>query len=764
MNNIKPQNDNSGNSEVKCIGYKSKKNICNNIARFPKVVPYCSNCAGASFEDQVARLFRVQGYNVQQNLSLSGSQNDIYAVLEFGFVTTGILIECKWKFKDIGKVDSEDVRKFSGTYELFNKDRVYGIAQHAYLVTNAGFAPEAIEMAEKLGITLFTYQDLISKLIKFDSYLDLLIKQYEESPLAGHYIELKTNTGEFITRQVIRKLRSSNAVVLLGDYGTGKTSFCLRLCHSLAGAIRAGKPGPLPIYIQLKEYTKAVNMDTLITNLLVNNCRIHNASIHTFKELLDSIEVILVFDGFDEIARRVDYAVKFKVFDEICRYATETTKIIVTCRPNFFNQRSEFDRIFKSSPLHFEPTSVNISFEEVEIGELDVKQIKKYIKSFEKELSKNGLNYIEFIRTLDSIHDLWDLAKRPVLLNVMLETIPRMEKNSTYEKINAANLYNRYTGFWLDREDRKGKTLIKSSEKINFIEQLAKKMFITNSLTINHRDLPDEVKNYFNVSDPENIEHYSHDIRSCSFLHLDDTGDYKFIHKSFMEYFVAKQIVSELKRIRTASKSIKSKTINSLLGECLLTLEIGLFIRDFIDNNELTENDIKALSIGDLDGVNRVAMKNLLSICIKTNQDTNALLAKVKDLEGADLSFINLNNIKLTAVNLNGAILYNANIHGVKFLDCQMINTVFRKSTMRDCTFFDCKCDTSDFSNSTLSNCTFNQSILAYSKVNDTTFENCNFNRSDITEILSNSRTQLIRCKNVETTIGTPYDTKWQSG
>lgn len=765
MEGLKVKNVQAGTKEklgVVCTGYKDKKGKCTNTARFPKIIPYCSNCAGANFEDQVAKLFTVQGYKVRQNLTLAGTQHDFFAELEFGFVTTGILVECKWKFREDGKVDSEDVRKFYGSYILFNQQKTYGIAHHAYLVTSGIFAPEAIEVAENLGIKLFTYYDLIASLIKFDSYLESLIRQYENSPLNGHYIELRTDTGSLLTRETIQKLDNSNAVVVLGDYGAGKTSFCLKLCHALANGIKQGKSVPLPIYIQLKDYTKAINMDSLITNLLVNNCRIPNASIHTFKELLECIDIILIFDGFDEIARRVDYAVKFKVFNEICSYATDLTKIIVTCRPNFFNQRNEFERIFKNSPLHFEPTSVNVEFEEVQINDLNVDQIKRYVNSFKRELAENGLNHVEFIKILDNIHDLWDLAKRPVLLNVMLETIPRMGKSGKNEKINAATLYTRYTGFWLDREDRKGKTLIKSSEKIRFTQLLAKKMFITNNLTINHKELPDEVKHYFDINDPENIEHYSHDIRSCSFLNLDDIGNYKFIHKSFMEYFVAKEIAYEIKQLRNAKNELKVQIINELLGECLLNLEIGLFIRDLIDNEELTEFDLKSLNIEELYGLTDVAKKNLLSISIKVQSDINELLTGLKDFEGVDLSFVNLNNITLRGVNFSGAIFYKSVLKNVKLDYCNMVNTVFRKSILNHVELSECTCDTSDFSDSIIEDCSFDETIFAYSKVNNTIFRNCDFYRSDLTEIVYNSNTKLQNCTNIETTIGTPYTEAWK--
>jgi uncharacterized protein YjbI with pentapeptide repeats len=746
-----------------CAGYKDKQGKCENSARFTKVSPYCSNCAGASFEDQVARLFRVQGYQVYQNLSLTGTQHDFFAVLEFGFVTTGILVECKWKFKEDGKVNSEDVRKFYASFTLFNNIGTYGRAQHAYLVTSNKLAPEAVEVAKGLNITVCTHQDLVKRLIKLEPYLDSIIKQYKDSRLDGHYIELKTTNGDFLARQVIQKLRSSNAVVVLGDYGTGKTSFCLKLCSELANGISQGKQVPLPIYIQLKDYAKAINMDSLITNLLINNCRIHNASIHTFRELLESMDVILVFDGFDEIARRVDYTVKFKVFNEICKFATESTKILVTCRPNFFNQKDEFIRIFKNSPLYFEPTSTCVEFSEVELGDLNVLQIKKYIRSYENELLKNGLDYNAFINILDKIHDLWDLAKRPVLLNVIIETIPRIRVTNTNQKINATSLYDTYTRFWLDREDSKGKTLIRASEKVNFTRQLARKMFNSNTLTINHRDLPEEVNKYFNVSDPENLEHYGHDIRSCSFLNMDEKGDYKFIHKSFMEYFVAGEIISELREIRNASNEVKSKRLNNLLGECLLSLEIGLFIRDLVENGDLADTDIKALRIEELSNLKENTLKNLISIQTKVSSDAQNCLKDIKDLEGVDLSYIKLDNMHLQDINFDGAIMYNSEISNTSFINCSMVNTVFRKSTIIKSKFSGCKCETSDFSNVKLRECTFPRSNFAYSKFNDSSFEKCDFYKAELTEIKYNEHTQVKNCKYIETTIGTPYDEKWPS-
>ncbi|MCP4607114.1 MAG: NACHT domain-containing protein, partial [Planctomycetes bacterium] len=373
----------------------------------------------------------------------------------------------------------------------FNKQGIYGKAEKAFLVTNGEFAPEAVEVAKNLDVEVHTQADMVKNLMDFGPYLKGLVNDFRNSHLYGHYIDICSITGENLSEEVLTLLYEDDeqAVVVLGDYGCGKTSLCMKLCSDLANDILSGKEAPLPVLIQLREYTKAFDMEELITNMLVNKWRIPNGNFSTFMELVKHGRVILIFDGFDEIARRVDYSVKYKVFNEICKFATNNSKLLVTCRPNFFNQREEFERLFKSSPLYFEPNDRKVRFAEVESEELTKDQIKQYIVSYGDDLTTKGYRVPDFLDVLENTHDLWDLAKRPVLLNVLMDTIPELTpKKGT--KINAAGLYDIYTRFWLDREDKKGKTLIKSSDKLLFTEQLAKEMFTKNELSINFTKLP----------------------------------------------------------------------------------------------------------------------------------------------------------------------------------------------------------------------------------------------------------------------------------
>lgn len=68
--------------------------------------------------------------------------------------------------------------------------------------------------------------------MNFKPYLKGLTKNFLGSHLNGHYIQLRASTGRKLEDEVEYQLfeEDNQAVVVLGDYGTGKTSMCLKLC------------------------------------------------------------------------------------------------------------------------------------------------------------------------------------------------------------------------------------------------------------------------------------------------------------------------------------------------------------------------------------------------------------------------------------------------------------------------------------------------------------------------------------------------------
>ena len=99
-------------------------------------------------------------------------------------------------------------------------------------------------------------------------------------------------------------LKGGARICILGDYGAGKTSFCQRFAFDISKKhLEDPNNNPIPLLVPLHKYTKAINIKALITDFLVNDCRINNFRYDSFEFLLKTGRFLLLLDGFDEMAR-----------------------------------------------------------------------------------------------------------------------------------------------------------------------------------------------------------------------------------------------------------------------------------------------------------------------------------------------------------------------------------------------------------------------------------------------------------------------------
>ena len=295
----------------------------------------------------------------------------------------------------------------------------------------------------------------------YESSDDDIYNEYEE-----YYENEDASTDKMLMKDYVDIFLSSKhrALLILGEYGSGKTSFCYTYALSLLKGFLQGKSIFLPILVKLRSYNKAVGIGQLLTDYFVNDLGINNFNLSSLKLLLKNLNVVLIFDGYDEVAKKVDFDVKYEVLREVCSLVENNTKIILTCRPNYFQSGAEFKRIFEASHFKYEPGEKPVlKFIENSIAELTSEQINKYIGSYQAELDESKISIVEMILTIANTHDLTDLSKRPFLLYMILQTLPEILKDVRKKgdtKINAAKLYAVYTDNWIKREDSKNKTLI----------------------------------------------------------------------------------------------------------------------------------------------------------------------------------------------------------------------------------------------------------------------------------------------------------------
>lgn len=337
---------------------------------------------GTIFENKVAKIFDLMGYRVELDKSINNCQIDIYGELPSGPTTFKVMVECK-DYK--GKVGIEDVNKFVGVSQsaLTSIDK-------AFMVSSGGFTRDAKSYAEKSGIECYNYSDLINKLINFDQYIDQLIVDYQNDELSKYYVDLdgirigkgKKKIFKPIDKYINKWLhtKGKNHISILGEYGCGKTSFCRKYAQELALKYKKNPAGNrIPLLINLRDYAKAMNIEQLITDLLVNKERLQNAKFSTFMRMNEEGLLLLLFDGFDEMAQRVDTNTTIMNFHELAKCVTEKSKVILTCRTEYFRTGKEATKLLSVSEDDYIALGNKPNFEIFQLSYFDKKKIIEFL-------------------------------------------------------------------------------------------------------------------------------------------------------------------------------------------------------------------------------------------------------------------------------------------------------------------------------------------------------------------------------------------------
>src|SRR5207302_3408220 len=91
---------------------------------------------------------------------------------------------------------------------------------------------------------------------------------------------------------------------------------------------------------------------------------------------------------------------------------------------------------------------------------------------------------------------------------------------------------------------------IKPGDRRYFVQVLAWEMQNTSRLEIPFSQFPALVKQHFQLSEdkPDELAFFARDMQTQSYLIRDNAGNYRFAHKSIMEYFVARKLAPLLAR------------------------------------------------------------------------------------------------------------------------------------------------------------------------------------------------------------------------
>lgn len=100
---------------------------------------------------------------------------------------------------------------------------------------------------------------------------------------------------------------SNRQLAIFGEYGSGKSTLCQKLARDLA-LMHLNDPGSsrIPILLNLRDFVGKLDLEAYITSFLDRECNVANPRIELFRAMNGAGIFLMIFDGFDEMAVKVD--------------------------------------------------------------------------------------------------------------------------------------------------------------------------------------------------------------------------------------------------------------------------------------------------------------------------------------------------------------------------------------------------------------------------------------------------------------------------
>ncbi len=465
-------------------------------------------------------------------------------------------------------------------------------------------------------------EDLLDRLVNFADYRNYIRKQVLSTTLPESDLTLNdvyVPSQLFITEDekaaddvevYLRKWLdepSQRQIALLGEYGQGKSSSTLMFTYHLI-CQSSQLPKRIPILIELRGKSPR---DLRPLELLGAWASQHMINPQALMRLHVAGRLVLIFEGFDEMALIGNAELRLKHFKSLWNFCYPNAKIIITGRPNFFLD----DKEMKTALGIMKPISDIPYCEAVRLVPFNVDQIREALRE-QKELVRNQICTLAQSETR-----FLDLISRPSLLHVVSVLWEKEGLDKKTELLNSAYVMERFVRSSYRRQGLKAEgsrdfMALNSSERDYFMCGIASYMAaaqLSNQISSEQLNdlinklietIPDSVSSdvpetskedrrplKLRTQTPDDIEHIRTDVRTCGLL-VDDPsalGTFKFGHKSFMEYLFAKT-VKEYIWDSDAEKARAVKKVTSFPIESVLDLPVSLgFLSEMIGTDPSTK-------------------------------------------------------------------------------------------------------------------------------------------------------------------------------
>jgi nucleoside phosphorylase len=452
-------------------------------------------------------------------------------------------------------------------------------------------------------------------------------------------------------------------IVLLGDFGTGKTF----LLHELARRMGAAGGPLIPVLLEMRSLEKARSLDELVAQHLAR-AKMDSIRLDAFNFMLAEGRIALLFDGFDELALRVSYDRSLEHFDTLVQAAQGNAKVVVTSRTQHFISDRQVKMAIAERAVKIEGHRL------AKLLPFTHDQIRRFL------VNRLGSEDAAARRLalLDDVKDLLGLSANPRMLSFITEIeVAELEAaRGRAGQITSASLYKLLIERWLKSEltraNPKGMAPGLTFDQLRKgATALAMLLWQRTEGTVSIRDLPPSVVADVEALEPRKMDprHVEHQIGSGTLLVRDEDGNLGFIHQSVLEWLVAREAAEAVKR-RGDSPDLNVREMSDLMVDFFGALA-GPEVAVAWAEAALRQGTGEIAKTNALSVTRRLKGEIFVAEMVVSNLEVVSLAGY--DLRGKDLSGQNLRMANLTGADLTDARLVGADLRGASLTRATLI-------------------------------------------------------------------------------------------
>lgn len=448
-------------------------------------------------------------------------------------------------------------------------------------------------------------------------------------------------------------------ILVLGASGAGKTF----LVREFVRARSVAMAPVTPILVPMRTLDRSQSLDQLLAAHFERE-QILPYHRDAFRYMLEKRKIVLVFDGFDEMAVRVGFERAADYLDSLAEGVRDGAAIVVTGRTEHFLTA---DQVLTPLGRRLERSAYSI----VELMRFDSARQIKYLTQKLGSVSVAQRRQ----QAMTSVPDISGLAQTPRLLSFITEQISDAELAEVErrgERISAAGLYGRLLEKWLSTETdiaeaRGSRPGLGQAQRWALAEQLALELWSRYERSVTASELASLVADVV-PSESSRRHELAHEFAARSLLARDGDDRFTFIHQSILEWLVA----------RVASEQLRVDGHAAVLNRGLMTELMADFFVDLAGAAAISAWIRRVMAEAPGEGRFRT-IENSLLVSRRSGLGGTGHI----DLSGQDFEERDLTRARLVGADLRGTNLRRAALGGADLSDAKVDGTDFSFADLR---------------------------------------------------------------------------------